>query len=64
MTFRIMDSDLPVVNVVRFLQNHPARIEGKKFSFDLFQVVYLQTDMMEARFHAHFAERRPFFEKR
>src|SRR5712692_3948295 len=63
MTFRIVNSDLSMVDIVRFLQNHPARIEGEKFFFHLFQVFDIQTDMMKSRFHTHLTKRRAFLEK-
>src|SRR5687768_15074888 len=62
-TFRIVNPDLAVVNVVRFLKNHTARIEGEILSFDCFEVVDFQADVMQPEIHPHLAEGGASFEE-
>jgi hypothetical protein len=58
-----VDADLAVLQIIRFLNDHAARIESNETSFHLFQILDLQSDMVQSKFHVHFAEAWPFFEK-
>jgi hypothetical protein len=59
-----VDANFAVMDVVRFLEDHPARIKGQKPSFDVFEIVDFQADVMKTEIHLHFAERGPVFKKR
>ena len=39
MAFRIVNTNFAVMDVVRFLEDHPARIKGQKLSLDVFKIV-------------------------
>src|SRR5262245_5082550 len=64
MTFRIVNTDFTVMDVVRFLEDHSSRIESQKLSFDLFKIIDFQADVMKPEVHPHFAERGTPLKKR
>src|SRR4026208_2129997 len=55
-TFRIMNPDFAVMDVVRLLENHAARIEGQEFSLDYFEIVDFQADVVQPEIHLHLAQ--------
>ena len=63
MAFGVVNADLAVMNIFRFLQNHAARIDCEIPPVNLFQIVHLQADIVESRLHPHFTEGRPLFEQ-
>ena len=58
-----MDSDLAMVHVVGFLQDHAAGIQSQEAAFNLFQVLDLKADVMETAVHFHFVQRRALLEE-
>src|SRR5574341_983057 len=61
--FGVVDADLAMVKVVGLLDDHAARVKLQKPAFHFCEIVDLQTDMMQAGVHVHFAERRTLLEK-
>src|SRR6266850_5007354 len=53
-----------MLKIIRFLDDHAARIQFQKSSLHFFEVVDLQTNVVQAGVHVHFAEGGALLEKR